>query len=267
VCSDTSGFADAVALAVQSQVTVVTVGLSQDLESEGHDRPDLNLPGHQYDLVSALAQALQGTGKPLICVLIHGGTLALRNLINDCDAVLDAWYPGMQGGNAIADVLFGAYNPAGRVPVTYYVDDTQLPPAGQMDLYPVNGSMGLTYRYFTGEPALPFGFGLSYTTFEYANLRLDKTAYGPCDDITVSVDVTNSGAVAGDEVVQVYLRQTGATVPVPSIRLAAFDRIEAIAPGQTVTVQLRIEPDFHTVRANAHAPAATASPAASPRRD
>jgi len=228
-------------------VTIVFLGLDAiTVETEGRDRSDISLPDGQYKLVSALRVSLPN--KPLIGVLIHGGTIAMLNLHDDLDAIIDAWYPGMQGGYGISDVLFGNVSPAGRVPVTYYKYNNQLPPFGTMNLYanPANGSNGLTYRYFEEEVQYPFGYGLSYTTFSYSNLLINGSSFNACDNIGVSVDISNTGTMTSDEVVQVYVRQPDATVPVPNIRLVSFSRV-SITAGASVTVSLTITPDFHSV--------------------
>ncbi|XP_062517183.1 uncharacterized protein LOC134192460 [Corticium candelabrum] len=244
-CTDKSGFVDAVKAADGADAIVVAIGLDQREESEGHDRSVIELPGYQGDLVSALRKAYMNT--PLIVVLVHGGTLGLGNVVEDADAIVDAWYPGMQGGNAVADVLFGKYNPAGRASVTYYKTTSDLPPPGMMDPY-ANGtnSHGLTYRFFTEEPQYSFGFGLSYTTFTYSDLKVNNSMPKACDVIGISVTVKNTGDMNGDEVVQVYVKQPSATVPVPQIRLADFERV-TIMKGSSMTVQLSIQPDFHSV--------------------
>ena len=197
----------------------------------------------RYALVKALRQA---TTKPIIAVLVHGGTLGLMPIVDDLDAIVDAWYPGMQGGNAVADVLFGAYNPAGRAAVTYYQTDSQLPAPGTMDPYPSNSSNGLTYRFFDKTPLYPFGYGLSYTTFKYSAMATNASSFGGCDHIGVSVTVTNTGSVDGDEVVQLYAKHPQATMPCPTVRLVDFTRV-TVAAGQSVTVQLTVLPSYHAV--------------------
>jgi len=216
------------------------LGLDQSMESEGHDREDIDLPAAQYQLVTQLRQA---TSKPIIGILIHGGTVALYNLTEQLDAILDAWYPSQEGGNAIADVLFGNYNPAGRAAVTYYQTTSQLGPMGQMDLYAGNGT---TYRYFNGEPQYPFGYGLSYTTFAYSNLQLNNTNPKACDIIGVTVTVENTGSMDGDEVVQLYVSTPQSSQPTPNIRLGDFERV-TIAAGQSMNVNLTLKPWFHAV--------------------
>ena len=135
-------------------------------------------------------------------------------------AILTAWYPGQAGGQAIADVLFGDYNPAGRLPVTFYRSVADLPDFGNYDM------KGRTYRYFRGEPLYPFGHGLSYTTFEYGDLRSQPESTSGRDPIQVSAKVTNTGSLAGEEVVQLYVTDSEASVPVPIRTLAGFQRME-----------------------------------------
>eukprot|EP01104_Vermistella_antarctica_P017227 TRINITY_DN6074_c0_g1_i1.p1 TRINITY_DN6074_c0_g1~~TRINITY_DN6074_c0_g1_i1.p1 ORF type:complete len:949 (-),score=113.70 TRINITY_DN6074_c0_g1_i1:185-2626(-) len=247
-CDATDGFQaaiDAVAGLKNGDAVVVVLGLDQNIESEGHDRSNLSLPMNQYALVSQLRQQIQQSGLdiPLVGVLVHGGTIEMQSLSTDLDAVVDAWYPGQLGGHAVSDVLFGNYNPAGRASVTYYQSTDQLGPMGQMDLYAGNGT---TYRYFNGAPQYPFGRGLSYTTFNYSSMSVNSTVVDPCSSIGVSVVVTNTGLWDGDEVVQVYVQQPQATVPVPNIRLVDFERVH-INAGETVTVHLTITPSFHSV--------------------
>jgi beta-glucosidase len=254
-CDNTSGFPAAAATAAAADVTFVVIGLTCNWETtqgpareaEGSDRQVIELPSNQYALVSSVRAAIGS--KPLIAVLVHGGTFALGAVLNVTDGVLDAWYPSQQGGNAIADVIFGFYNPAGRASATYYASTADLPPnLAQQDLYPnaSTGYAGLTYRYYTGTPVVPFGRGLSYTTFTYTNLST-TAAIGACDVIRVSVTVTNSGTRSGDEVVQLYLSQRNASVPVPAIRLADFRRLKAVAPGESRTVELAVAPEVRSV--------------------
>jgi len=240
-CETTVLFDQAIEAARNADVVIVTLGLDQNIESEGNDRSTIDLPSNQYALVSSLRSAL-GASKPIVGILIHGGTVAMKSLTSDLTAILDAWYPGMQGGNAIADVVFGKYNPAGRTPVTYYQDNSQLPPMGNMDLYAYNGT---TYRYFNGQVVYPFGFGLSYTSFAYSQLTVNGSAFDACDRISLTVAVTNTGSLDGEEVVQLYVQQPNATVPTPNLRLAAFTRV-AIPAKRSILVSLSIPPAFHS---------------------
>ena len=134
-----------------------------------------------------LLKALYETGKPVVLVLLNGSALAVNWADAHLPAIVEAWYPGEEGGTALADVLFGDYNPAGRLPVTFYRSADDLPPFEDYRM------AGRTYRYFTGEPLYPFGYGLSYTTFAYADLALDKTQVGDGETVTLRVDVTNTG--------------------------------------------------------------------------
>ncbi|KNC55776.1 glycoside hydrolase family 3 domain-containing protein [Thecamonas trahens ATCC 50062] len=232
-CSDESGFAAAGTLAAAADAVIVVLGLNQTFERETHDRTTIDFPQGQYDLVSYLRSV---TTAPLIGVLVHGGTLAFHDMVDNLDAIVDVWYPGEEGGNALAAVVFGAANPAGRTPVTYYAGDWQLPQPGNMDLF---SGLGTTYRYFVGEPVFPFGHGLSYTTFAYSDLRLPTAAIAPCAGFTATVRVTNTGKRDGDEVVQLYVSLPDATVPTAHIRLAAFARV-GIAAGASVDVALDV---------------------------
>jgi beta-glucosidase len=229
----------AVAAAKNSDVVVAVVGITSALEGEempvsepgfeGGDRTSLDIPAPEEALVRAAASA----GKPLVVVLMNGSALAARWEKEHANAVLEAWYPGEEGGAAIANTLSGLNNPAGRLPVTFYRDVSQLP---HFENYSMKGR---TYRYFTGTPLWPFGFGLSYTSFRYSPLVLPSTPVRAGEPVHVSVWVTNAGKVAGDEVVQLYLGFPD--VPGAPIRsLRGFQRIHLL-PGanQRVTFDLR----------------------------
>src|SRR5205807_10404798 len=144
---------------------------------------------------------------PVVLMLLNGSALAVNWANDHVPAILDAWYPGEEGGTAIADVLFGDYNPGGRLPVTFYKSVDQLPPFTDYRM------QGRTYRYFKGDPLYPFGFGLSYTKFKYDNLRLSAKTIKAGEGLRVSVDVQNIGDRAGDEVMQLYVTDVAATVP------------------------------------------------------
>jgi beta-glucosidase len=169
-------------------------------------------------------------------VLLSGSALAVEWAQQHVPAILHAWYPGQAGGTAIADVLFGHYNPAGRLPVTFYRSTSDLAP---FDDYRMNGR---TYRYFTGKPLYAFGHGLSYTSFRYARLRTSAPTLRAGGAITVSVDVTNSGTRAGDEVVQLYVQHVGSKVPRPLLELRGYQRVR-LKPGETRTVALPLPAD------------------------
>src|SRR5262249_47270345 len=148
----------------------------------GGDRTDIALPAPQDKLL----RVLQATGKPIVFVLMSGSAVSVEWAQKTLPAIVAAWYPGQRGGNAVADVLFGDVNPSGRLPVTFYRSVEQLPPFADYDM------KGRTYRYFDGDPLYPFGYGLSYTRFEYSDLRLDKASLGPRDPVEVSLAVKNA---------------------------------------------------------------------------
>ncbi|HEX8724128.1 MAG TPA: glycoside hydrolase family 3 N-terminal domain-containing protein [Gemmatimonadaceae bacterium] len=218
-------------IARTSDVAVVVAGIE---EGEFRDRALLGLPGHQEALIDAVA----ATGKPVVVVLIGGSAITMSNWLDRVDAVLDAWYPGEQGGPAVADVLFGDADPAGRLPITFPVAEGQLPlvydhqPTGRGD----------DYVDLTGQPLFPFGFGLSYTTFEYSDLRMTPDTIGPGGTATVSCTVTNTGSRAGDEVPQLYIRDVLASVGRPVMQLEGFRRVH-LEPGQSAEVRFRLGPD------------------------
>lgn len=218
----------AVATAKKADAVVLVLGLSQRLEGEGGDRTNLLLPEPQRKLM----KAIKATGKPVVLVLQNGGALAINWAAQNLDAIIYAGYGGQEGGNAVADVLMGDYNPAGRLPVTYYKSVAQLPPFQDYDM------KGRTYRYFTGEPIFPFGYGLSYTTFKYSDLSLPKTIQAG-DSVDVSVNVTNTGHQDGDEVVELYITDEKASTPRPIRQLEGFNRI-FLPKGQSKVVHFRL---------------------------
>jgi beta-glucosidase len=202
---------------------------------EGGDRTSLSLPAVQEELHSALL----ATGKPVVVVLMNGSPVASVQAQEKAAAVLLAGYPGMEGGNAISDVLFGDYNPAGRLPVTYYSSVDQLPPFDEYDM------KGRTYRYFTGTPLYQFGYGLSYTTFAYSDLEIPaKVVAG--SEVKVNVTVTNTGKMTGDEVVQLYLTDEKASSPRPVRQLEGFDRI-TLEPGESRRVEFTLKPEQFSI--------------------
>lgn len=221
----------AVAAARASDVAIVVAGIE---EGEFRDRARLGLPGHQEALINAVA----ATGKPTVVVLIGGSAITMSDWLDSASAVLDAWYPGEQGGPAVADVLFGDADPAGRLPITFPVFEGQLPlvydhqPTGRGDDY-VN---------LTGQPLFPFGFGLSYTTFQYSNLRIAPNPIGPAGSATVRCTITNTGSRAGDEVAQLYVHDVLASVGRPVMQLEGFRRVH-LEPGQSADVEFHLGPD------------------------
>jgi beta-glucosidase len=173
-------------------------------------------------------------GKPVIVVLTNGGALSVNSIQEKASAVILAGYGGQQGGNAVADVLFGDYNPGGRLPVTYYRSIDQIPAFEDYNM------TGKTYRYFTKDPLYPFGFGLSYTSFTYGNLTVPENAVAG-EPVNVKVTVTNTGKLAGDEVVQLYLKDEKASTPRPVRQLEGFKRI-TLEPGESREVEFTLEP-------------------------
>ena len=230
----------AVETAKKADMVILVLGLNERLEGEemkidldgfkGGDRTHLNLPKTQMELT----QAVYNTGKPVVLVLLNGSALSINWAAENIPAVLTAGYPGQQGGNAVADVLFGDYNPAGRLPVTYYKSVDQLPPFEDYDME------GRTYRYFRQEPLYPFGYGLSYTTFSYDHLEVPEEV-NMNEPVKVTVQVTNTGDRDGDEVVQLYLTDEKASTPRPIRQLEGFERI-SLQKGETRTVEFILQP-------------------------
>ena len=223
----------------KSEVVVLCLGLSPDIEGEEMpvllegfdkgDRSDITLPKTQIELM----KKVQALGKPTILVLMNGSALAVNWAADNVPAILEAWYPGEFGGNAIADVLFGDYNPGGKLPITFYKSVNDLPDFKNYNME------NRTYKYFKGAPLFPFGHGLSYTNFTYTNLNISNEVVVN-DDIKVSVEVKNTGALAGDEVVQLYVSHEG-KVDAATRTLVGFERIHLNA-GETKTLTYNISP-------------------------
>ncbi|MDH7912899.1 glycoside hydrolase family 3 protein [Winogradskyella sp. SYSU M77433] len=228
--TDTDNIQEAVKIAKQADLSIVVLGLSQRLEGEGGDKKDLDLPKQQTELL----KAIKATGKPVILVINAGSALAINWAKEHIDGIINVGYPGEEGGNALADVLFGDYNPAGRLPITYYNALEDLPAFEDYNM------KGRTYRYFEGEPLYPFGYGLSYTTFNYSNLKFEKQIHAG-ENLNLSVTVTNTGNYAGDEVVQVYITDEKASTPRPIRQLVGFDRIH-LKPNESKSVNFTITP-------------------------
>jgi beta-glucosidase len=224
--------AQAVSLVSESDIAIVVVGIE---EGEFRDRAYLNLPGRQEELIRRVAAA----GKKTIVLLVGGSAVTMNIWINDVDGILAVWYPGENGGNAVAEVLFGDYSPAGRLPITFPVFEGQLPlvynhkPTGRGD----------DYNNLTGQPLFPFGYGLSYSRFEYRDIRLSKEKIAAGDSCFVTVNVINTGKFAGDEVVQLYLHDEIASVARPVTELKGFKRIH-LNPGETSEVRFAINPEM-----------------------
>ena len=227
---------EAVKAARQADAVVLFLGLTARLEGEemrvelegfrGGDRTRIDLPAAQERLLERIV----AVGKPTVLVLLNGSALAVSWAQQHVPAIVEAWYPGQAAGTAIADVLFGDYNPGGRLPVTFYKSVDDLPP---FDDYRMEGR---TYRFFKGTPLYPFGYGLSYTSFAYKQLRTSAGTLRADDTLTVRVDVTNTGQREGDEVVQLYVRHLGSRVTRPREDLRGYRRV-TLRPGETRTVQ------------------------------
>ncbi|HEU5209856.1 MAG TPA: glycoside hydrolase family 3 N-terminal domain-containing protein [Longimicrobiales bacterium] len=237
---DRSGFEEAIRIARAADVVVLVVGEHRDMSAEARNRADIGLPGVQQELV----EAVYATGTPVVTVLTNGRPLAIPWLAENAPAILETWYLGVQMGPAVADVLFGDYNPAGRLPVTFPRT------TGQVPIYYNHKSTGrppaedrYTSKYIDVHwtPQYPFGHGLSYTTFAYSAPRLSATSVAAADSLVVSVEVTNTGERAGDEVVQLYVRDEVASVTPAVRRLRGFRRIR-LQPGETRSVSFTLHP-------------------------
>ncbi len=232
-------FTRAVQAASAADVVIYVGGLNPQLEGEempvnyigfgGGDRTDIALPAVQVELLKALHAA----GKPVVCVNCSGSAVALVWAAKNLPAILQVWYPGEQGGRAVAEALFGDTNPAGRLPVTFYQATADLPPFEDYSM------SHRTYRYFAGKPLFAFGHGLSYTKFAYSGAKLDHTRVSRDDSITLSVNVKNTGRRDGDEVVQVYYRHLKSSLPQAQLALCGFTRIKVPA-GKTAPVSVEI---------------------------
>ena len=234
---------EAVQLARWADHVVLVMGLTARLEGEemsglqldgfsAGDRTSLSLPQVQQRLIRQMA----ATGKPVTLVLMSGSAISINWENEHIPAILQSWYGGEAAGTAVADVIFGKTNPAGRLPVTWYRSVDDLPAFGDYNME------GRTYRFFEGEVLYPFGYGLSYTTFDYSNLLLEKREISSGETITVSVEVTNSGELAGEEVVQLYLRSVEPHAGRPLKELKGFDRVH-IGKGQTIVVTMPLGPE------------------------
>ena len=204
---------EAVSAAKKSDVAIIVAGIE---EGEGGDRAFLNLPGKQEELINKVA----ATGTPVVVVLIGGSAITMHSWMNNVAAIVDAWYPGEEGGNGVADILFGDYNPSGRLPITFPVTEGQLPltynhkPTGRND----------DYINLTGQPLFPFGFGLSYTQFEYGDLIIDRKQIKNNETTHIRCTIKNTGTMDGEEVVQLYIRDELSSVARPVKELKGFQK-------------------------------------------
>ena len=248
-CSDTSKFKDALDIVHSADVVVMVMGIDGSIEGEGHDRVGsscngksidvLQLPGCQNEFI----QQVTALNSKVILVLMNGGPISLTNEVLGDDkiiAIIDTFYPGALGGTAIADVLFGNYNPGGRMPVTTFLSSDEIPPSVD---YNMTTPPGRTHRYYTGTPQFRFGYGLSYTSFEYSKLAVDSTTVNPCDSVKVTVSVENTGKLAGDEVIQIYLAPPKSSDKpfFPNVQLVSFNRVN-IKPGESHTATFELNP-------------------------
>src|ERR1700752_657876 len=237
---------EAIDIARRADAVVMVMGITPSVEGEemdvkvegfrGGDRTDISLPKQQEELI----KAIQGQGKPVILVLLGGSALAVNWANDNVPAILDAWYPGQEGGTAIADVLFGDYNPGGRLPVTFYRSVADLPPFTDYHM------QGRTYRYFKGIPLYPFGFGLSYTNFKYSGLKINSKKIKAGDKMQLTVAVTNTGTREGDEVVQLYVTDVASAFPVPVRSLEGVKRI-SLKPREKQQVSFSLTPEQMSV--------------------
>ncbi|WP_418262072.1 glycoside hydrolase family 3 C-terminal domain-containing protein [Flavobacterium faecale] len=228
------------AIAKESDVVVLCMGLSPMLEGEemkvhvpgfsGGDRLDIKLP----DAQTRLMKKIKELGKPMVLVMLNGSALAINWENQNIPAIIEAWYPGQAGGTAIADVLFGDYNPAGRLPLTFYKDINDIPAFNDYSM------KGKTYRYFKGDPLYDFGFGLSYADFKYSDLAI-KESVNAGDEIKIEVAVTNTSKVDGDEVVQVYFTNVKEDEKQTNRTLIGFERV-FVKASETKKVSFTIQP-------------------------
>lgn len=220
---------DAVKAAKNNDVIVFVAGIK---EGEFLDRAMLNLPGNQELLLEELAK----TGKPIVVVLTGGSAINMQPWLNQVSAVLNVWYPGEAGGAAVADVLLGKINPSGKLPITYPIDESQLPlvynhkPTGRGD----------DYNNLSGEPLFPFGYGLSYTNFSYSNLKFNRKSIAKNETAIVSFELKNTGSYDGEEVVQLYMRPLLSKLAQPVLALRAFQRIHLKA-GEAKVISFKLD--------------------------
>jgi beta-glucosidase len=239
-CPAGPGFDQAVTAANAADQVVLALGEPREMSGEAASRSNIDLPGDQQELIDRIA----ATGKPFTVVLFNGRPLTLANVAAKSPAILEAWFPGVQAGNAVADVLFGKVNPGGKLPVSFPVNIGQVPiyynhePTGRP--CDVTSKYNSRYRDLnTCDPLYSFGYGLSYTTFNISNLHLSSVTMSPSGSIKATVDVTNTGSRTGDEVVQLYIHDPVASISQPVRRLQGFERV-TLAAGQTKTVSFTL---------------------------
>ena len=226
-----------------ADLTIACVGLSRLMEGEegdamlntnGGDRKSIELPPNQVEFIRKIKNTIKkDKNKKLVVVVTGGSAIALGEVEKMADAIIFAWYPGEEGGDAIADIILGNVNPSGKLPITFYKSTDDLPPFDDYNM------QGRTYRFFRGEPLYPFGYGLSYTDFSIGGLNVEKTTLKPDETITLTVNVENTGDYDGDEVVQIYVRDEDVSETSPIKSLVAFKRVP-VKKGETVKVQFSI---------------------------
>ena len=235
------GFAEAIAIANQADIVILSIGEKRDMSGEAKSRSNLRLPGVQEELI----KAIQATGKPVVVLINAGRPLIFNWTADNVPAILYTWWLGSEAGNAIADVLFGDYNPSGKLPMSFPREEGQIPiyynhfNTGRPAKNDNESNYVSAYTDLKNSPKFPFGYGLSYTSFEYSNLKLSKNKIKSTEKIEVSLTVTNSGKVAGEEVVQLYLRDKVGSVVRPIIELKDFQKIK-LNSGETKTVKFII---------------------------
>ncbi len=237
---DRSGFSQAIAIAKQAEVIILAVGESQKHSGEASSRASIDIPGVQMELV----KELHTLGKPMVVILHNGRPLTINWINDNVPAILEVWIPGTEGGNAIADVLFGDYNPSGKLPITFPLSVGQIPifysykNTGRPD--DGSGSRWASKYYdIPNKPLYPFGYGLSYTTFEYSDLQIEKSKVGINDIVTFSIKITNTGRIKGEEVIQVYTRDLIASVTRPVKELKRFRKV-LLKPGETKVIHFSL---------------------------
>jgi beta-glucosidase len=240
-CGSDAGFAEAVAVAQAADQVVLALGETREMSGEAAARSTLDLPGKQEELI----KAIKATGKPFVVVLFNGRPLALEDVVDDTPAILEAWFPGVQAGPAVADLVFGKVNPGGKLPVSF---PRRL---GQVPIYynhertgrPCNPDVKWNSRYRdipSCSPLYEFGYGLSYTTFGVSNLQLSSSTVSRNGSLKASVTVTNTGTRKGDEVVQLYIHDPVASISQPVRRLRGFERV-TLDPSQSQTVTFTLD--------------------------
>jgi beta-glucosidase len=230
-------FEKAVELGKNSDIAVMVLGENQDMSGEYASRSTIDLPGRQLELLKAVA----ANGKPVVLVLLNGRPLDITWAAQNIPAILEVWYPGSEGGNAVADLLFGDAVPGGKLPFTWIKNAGQIPFYYSHNLTQNPGEQEKRYWNEKGVPLYPFGYGLSYTTFAFSNLKVSRPEIRIGETAEVTVDVKNTGNRVGDEVVQLYIHQQAGGASRPIRELKGFERV-ALAPGETRTVHFKLGP-------------------------